>query len=56
MQGQLRNHRGESVGEKSSLGRMFVSVKTVLNTVQEREEVICSGHNQGQRSDFLLSE
>ena len=42
IQGQLHQHPGAPVWEKGSLGRTFVPVKTVLNAVQENEEVICS--------------
>ena len=43
IQGQLHQHPGESEREKSSLGRMSVQVKTVLNAAQKHEEVICWG-------------
>ena len=52
MRGQLHHHPGASVREKSSLGRLSLPMKIVLSAVREHEEVICPGHNHGQRSDF----
>ena len=53
MQSQLHQHLGASVKEKGSLGRTSVAAEdSAEHAVQEHEEVICSGHNLGQRSDF----
>ena len=52
MHSQLHHHPGASVREKSKIGGMTVSVKTVLNAVQGHELVICLGHNHSQRSHF----
>ena len=40
------------VQQLGSLRRMSVSVQTVLSTVQEHEEGICSGHIHRQGKDF----
>ena len=44
-------HPSASVREKNSLGRMSVSVKTVLDAAREHEEETCKGYNHGQRND-----